>query len=152
MLSTTTEQAKPPPRITRQRGPRPRSTNPAVRLDEAMAILQERRADLIQQAERLAIELTLQGRSITADDLRGIETGEIHRQFVGRALLTLAQLGILRAVGYRNSEVPGNHARPVRIWQMDDRAAAERWLRDHPLPKPLPNTQLTMFGTAEPQR
>jgi hypothetical protein len=47
----------------------------------------------------------------------------------------LATAGILRSAGYEKSCRPVAHSRPVSVWQLADRDAAEKWLRDHP---PLP--------------
>lgn len=150
MLPSPPDETKPlVPRITRQRGTKPRSLDPAYRRDEALAGLQDRRGPLVRHATRRLIELALTGATVSADDLRDIETGPISRQFVGAVVRLLRKRGILRAIGYHPSAAPGSHARPILFLQLDDRAAAERWLIDHPPFPPPPKTQQHLPGVEQ---
>lgn len=140
MIPTHNPPAKPP-HLRRQRGPRPRSNDPAFRLDEAMATLQDRRAHLIRAGQRRLIELALAGATVSTDDIRDIETGPVQRHFAGAVPRRLHRLGILQPIGYQPSAVPGSHARPILQWRLSDRAAAELWLKEHPELPPVPPTQ-----------
>jgi hypothetical protein len=53
-------------------------------------------------------------------------------------------------VDYAVSTRPEAHARPVAVWALADRAAAVRWLAEHPLPTlpPPPADQPSLFGYA----
>lgn len=133
----TPDKASPPLKIRRQRGARIESGNPANRRDAAMARLNERRAHLIRMAQRKVIRLALAGKTVSADDLRNIEVGDVERHFVGAVFRTLNAAGVLQAAGYRATAVPGSHARPILAWHLRDRQTAERWLADHPDPDPL---------------
>ena len=140
MLPAHSPPAKPP-HLRRQRGTRPRSTDPAFRLDEAMATLQDRRAHLIRTGQRRLVTLALTGATVSTDDLRDMETGPVQRHFAGAVPRRLHALGILLPVGFAPSAVPGSHCRLIRTWRLADRSAAEAWLRDHPELPPVPPTQ-----------
>lgn len=130
---------KPPPplKVRRQRGARIESGNPANRCDAAMGQLVDRRARWIRIAQRLIVRLALAGKTVSADDLRNIDVGGIERNFFGAVFRLLNSAGVLIAAGYRPSEVPANHARPILMWVLRDRSKAEEWLRNHPDPDPL---------------
>lgn len=130
-----------PPHLRRQRGTRPRSNDPAFRLDEAMATLQDRRAHLIRAGQRRLIARALTGATVSTDDIRDLETGPVRRHFAGAVPRRLHALGILQPIGYQPSAVPGSHARPILHWRLADRAAAELWLQEHPELSPVPPTQ-----------
>jgi hypothetical protein len=70
----------------------------------------------------------------TADDVRdALDLPEgIDPVCLGAVPIALARAGIVRRVGYVPTCRPDAHARPVSLWALADRAAAVRWLADHP--------------------
>jgi hypothetical protein len=46
--------------------------------------------------------------------------------------LPLVERGIIASAGYRRSERPEAHGRPLTVWQLADRAAALAWLAAQP--------------------
>lgn len=119
-----------------------------VRRDAALNLLRQRRAALVRDLTRAAVRLALTGDDITADDVRAVVPipEGIKPVVVGAAMRDLADTGIIRRVGYRNSQRPEAHARPLSVWRLADAAAAHAWLAAHP---PLP-TESTPRNTDDP--
>jgi len=44
----------------------------------------------------------------------------------------LAKAGVIRRARYEPTCRPAGRGRPITVWQLADRAAAKRWLYDHP--------------------
>ena len=73
---------------------------------------------------------------VTADDVRDrvkVPPG-IDPRCLGAVPGPLARAGAIRSAGYAKSTRPETHARVLVAWRLADRAAAMRWLRDHPAP------------------
>ena len=107
------------------------------RRDAALNLLRAHRAAIIRDLTRTAVRLALERCEITADDLRvviPIPPG-IKPVVVGVVFRDLADAGIIRRVGFRNSKRPAAHARPLAVWQLTDADAAHAWLAAHP-PQP----------------
>lgn len=111
---------------------------PARRKDAAHAILRARRWRIICLARRamLSAALVRPDRTTTADDAwdawpNGLPVG-IGPKCLGAVPGDLARAGILRAVGYRPTCRAIAHARPLRLWQIVDDAAALAWLDANP--------------------
>jgi hypothetical protein len=102
--------------------------------DAALALLAERRASLVRAGQRALLGALLERGEATADDVRALVPlpAGIRPCLYGAVPLPLADLGLIRAAGYRRTERPQGHARPVAVWQLADRAGAVTWLRDHP--------------------
>lgn len=78
----------------------------------------------------LAIEIAREQGYVTADDLRhaienlGIRLRKSYNIF-GAILASLKRKGILRIAGYKPSEVPTSHARPIAIFVLNREADAQ---------------------------
>lgn len=122
---------------------------------EAFAILTVARKTVIRRAQRALLTVLLETGSATADDLRELVDlpPGINAKCFGAAPGVLARSKIIRADGFAKTCRPVGHARPVTIWKLADRPAAERWLRNHPdLPDPDESegaaaSQLVLFPT-----
>jgi len=101
---------------------------------DALATLAERREIYVLRGRRALLHALLGLGNATADDVRAMVElpGDVDPKCLGAVPGALARKGIIRAVGYRRSARPEGHARPVTVWRLADRAAAERWLREHP--------------------
>jgi hypothetical protein len=109
--------------------------------DAALQLLAERRALYVRHGRRALLLRLLAAGIATADDVRAaVELpGGISPRCYGAVPTPLADAGLIRPAGYRPSERPEAHARPVTVWQLADRAGALAWLAAHPdLPEPEP--------------
>ena len=107
------------------RGRRRKPDMVAVEAQRDLCVLRGRRA--------LLLDLLATG-SATADDVWdavAIPKG-VDRRCLGSVPRLLARLGIIRSAGRVRSVRPDCHGSPIHLWQLADRGAAERWLRDHP--------------------
>lgn len=110
-----------------------RAAGEARKLD-ALALLADRREAVVRRAQRALLAVLLEAGSATVDDVRAaveLPAGVGPKCF-GAAPGMLARAGIIRAAGFAKTCRPTAHARPVTVWQLADRAAAVRWLTDHP--------------------
>jgi hypothetical protein len=85
------------------------------------------------------LEVLLRNGIATADDVRSaIELPPgIDPRCLGSVPGVLAYAKIIRAAGFVRSARPERHASWLQVWELADRAAAERWLLDHPnMPDP----------------
>lgn len=120
---------------------------------EAHAFLEERRDIHIRRARRAFLEHAIEYGFVTADDVRdAIELPDgLDPKLLGPVPTPFAQAGIVERVGYRNSIREASHARPISVWKLRDRAAAERWLRDNPVESEEERrkrpVQLSLFDT-----
>jgi hypothetical protein len=73
-------------------------------------------------------------------------------RFLGAVPKPLQALRIIAGRGYEKSKRPEAHCRPLVLWGLVSRDAAERWLRDHPEPPPAPAAQSELFAVAPPSR
>lgn len=102
--------------------------------DAAHALLTDRRAVYVRRGQRALLTALLATGTATADDVRDavdLPPG-IDPVCLGAVPGALARAGIIRRVGYVPTCRPDAHARPVSVWALADREAAERWLADHP--------------------
>lgn len=105
-----------------------------ARRDEALALLANRRDLYVLRGRRALLTAVLAVGQATADDVRdALELpADIDPVCLGAVPVALARAGIVRRVGYVPTCRPDAHARPVSLWALADRAAAIRWLADHP--------------------
>ncbi|MFO0821976.1 MAG: hypothetical protein U0792_02470 [Gemmataceae bacterium] len=103
------------------------------RRDAALNLLRVRRADLIREFTAAALRVALERGEVCADDVRplvAIPDG-ISPKLVGCVFRDLADAGILRRVGFRNSARPAARARPLSVWRLADPAEATARLAAH---------------------
>jgi hypothetical protein len=100
----------------------------------ALALLADRREAVIRRAQRALLTVLLETGLATADDVRELVKlpPGIGPKCFGAVPLALARAGIIQPNGFRNTARREGHARPVTVWRLADRAAALRWLADHP--------------------
>ncbi len=103
---------------------------------DALAMLADRRDLCVLRGRRALLTALLATGEATDDDVRDTLTlpGGIDPVCLGAVPGALARAGIIRRVGYVPTCRPDAHARPVSVWTLADRAAAVRWLADHPDP------------------
>src|SRR5437016_4857898 len=101
--------------------------------DDALNLLRVRRAELIRDCTSAALRVALDRGEVTADDVRALVPipPNISPKLVGVVFRDLADAGILRRSGFRNSNRPAAHARPLSVWRLADAAAASAWLTAH---------------------
>jgi len=105
-----------------------------------LASLRERRAVFVRRGQRALLERLLQSDTATADDVR--QTVELPNgldpKLFGAVPGPLARAGIIEQAGYRATERPKAHSRPVIVWRLRDSEKALGWLAEHPdlLPDP----------------
>jgi hypothetical protein len=97
-----------------------------ARRDAALALLRVRRRDLIAACTAAALRLALDRGEVCADDVRALVAipDDISPKLVGVVFRDLADAGILRRAGYRNSTRPAAPARPLSVWRLADPDAA----------------------------
>jgi hypothetical protein len=110
------------------------SDNGEARRDAALNLLRVHRAAIIRDLTRAAARLALERHEITADEVRAVVPipPGIKPVVVGAVFRDLADAGIIRRIGYRNSKRPAAHARPLAVWRLADAAAAHAWLAAYP--------------------
>ena len=104
------------------------------RRDAAHAVLDARRESIIRQARRVLLTVLLERGAATMDDVRVvvIVPPGVDPVCLGSVPGAMARAGIIRADGAVRTSRPMAHARPLTVWRLVDRDAAEGWLRDHP--------------------
>lgn len=113
---------------------------------DALALLADRRAVYVRRGQRALLAALLAMDTATADDVRdAVELpAGIAPVCLGAVPSALARARIIGRDGYVLTCRPTAHARPVSVWRLLDRAAALRWLADHPdLPDPGDDDQAT---------
>ncbi len=106
---------------------------------DALAVLSTHREAVIRRAQRALLTVLLETGSATVDDVRELVElpPGVGPKCFGAAPGALARAKIVRADGFAKTCRPVGHARPVTVWALADRTAAERWLRNHPdMPPP----------------
>jgi hypothetical protein len=114
-------------------------TEGRVRRDRAHDLLEEYRQWLITAARRALLVRLLAYPTATIDDVRDVVTipPGVDPVCMGAAPGALSRAGIIERAGYAETGRAVAHARPVSVWRLADRAAAERWLAEHPA-EPMP--------------
>lgn len=94
--------------------------------DAALTLLRARRAGLVRACTAAALRVALDRGEVSADDVRAAVPipADISPKLVGVVFRDLADAGILRRSGFRNSTRPAAHARPLSVWSLTDAAAA----------------------------
>lgn len=146
MICEDTDGDNPAPlKIHRQRGPRIKSSNPAVRRDAALNHLQQGNQRRQRLLCRHIVQRLLTAGEATSDECTGFDDGDRRRLFVGAAFAALRKAGVAVGAGWIPSRVPKNHCRPVVRWALANADIARQWLADHPAPPPAgPPVQLTL--------
>lgn len=106
----------------------------AARRDDALGMLAAQRTLYVLRGRRALLAALLAHGEATADDVRAaveLPPG-ISPKLFGAVATPLAKAGIIEQAGYALTARPEAHARPVAVWRLADRAAAERWLAAHP--------------------
>ena len=103
------------------------------RRDKALSLLRVRRADLIRECTVAALRVAIDRGEVCADDVRTLVKipPDISPKLMGVVFRDLADAGIFRRAGFRNSTRRAAHARPLSVWQLADAAAAVAWLVAH---------------------
>lgn len=101
-----------------------------TRRDAALNMLRAHRADIVRECKTAALRVALDRGEVCADDVRAVVPipSGVSPKLVGCAFRDLADAGVLRRIGFRNSNRPAAHARPVSVWQLADSACAIAWL------------------------
>jgi hypothetical protein len=97
-----------------------------ARRDAALNLLRVRRAYLIRDFAAAALRVALDRGEVCADDVRAAVPipPDISPKLVGVVFRDLGDAGILRRAGFRNSNRPAAHARPLSVWRLADAAGA----------------------------
>lgn len=97
-----------------------------ARRDAALDRLRAHRAALIRECTAAALRVALDRGAVCADDVRPLVEipAGISPKLVGVVFKDLAHAGILRRDGFRNSNRPAAHARPLSVWALADACAA----------------------------
>ena len=106
---------------------------------DAFALLSAHREAVIRRAQRALLTALLETGSATADDVRELVElpPGVGPKCFGAAPGVLARAKVIRQAGFAKTCRPVGHARPITVWALADRPAAERWLQNHPdLPDP----------------
>lgn len=104
------------------------------RKDASLALLATRRAGLMRRAQRALLCELLARERATVDDVRRVvlcPEGICPKVF-GTMPGELARARIVEQDGFAKSTRPEAHARPVSVWRLINRAAADEWLASHP--------------------
>jgi hypothetical protein len=123
---------------------------------DALDLLESQREVYVRRGRRALLEALLRNGSATADDVRKAVKlpARINPKVFGSIPGGLAKLRIIEQAGFAKTCRPEGHARPLALWRLVDRDAAEGWLQDHPdLPDPGgPEKQRSLFDqeTASP--
>ncbi len=130
------------PKLGRARG--------EARKQDALALLQARRAPCVRRGRRALLTCLLAGETATADDIREVVElpPGIDPKLFGSVPGPLVRAGIIRSDGFVKSSRPEAHARPVTVWRLSDRAKAEQWLTANPdYPDLVLGSELPLFPT-----
>lgn len=117
---------------------------------DALALLEARREVYVRRGRRALLTAALRSGTATADDVRdAVELPpDLDPRCLGPVPGRLAYDGVICAAGFTRSARPERHAGWSQVWELADRAAAERWLRDHPdLPDPVDDQATDRQGT-----
>jgi len=103
------------------------------RKDANHAVLDVRRERHLVAARRVLLTVLLDRGKGSADDWRdAVELPDgIDPVCFGAVPKPFALAGIIRRAGFITTSRPVAHARPVTLWELVDRTAAEQWLADH---------------------
>lgn len=114
--------------------PRPCLDDGEARKIAALDLLVDRRDLIVLRGRRALLTALLAVGEATADDVRDLVDlpAGIDPVCLGAVPSVLARAGIIFRIGYSPTCRPDAHARPVSVWRLADRAAAVRWLADHP--------------------
>jgi len=116
---------------------------------EALDRLEAHRESLVFRGRRALLTAMLTGDgTATADDVRAAVDlpANTNPNTFGAVPGPLAKAGIIRMVSLRLSARPKRHAGLNRVWELADRAAALRWLANHPeLPTPENEYEPSLF-------
>lgn len=107
--------------------------------DRGLSIAEDRQKRLARRGGRTVVKLALERPRFTADDLQDeLQLRDhVRHAWIGAIFRAVVVAGVIERCGAEPSRRPANHARLQSIWRLADRAAAERWLADHPeLPDP----------------
>lgn len=104
------------------------------RRDAARARLRAHRARFILRGRRALLFRLLDVGAGTIDDVRLVVVlpPGLNPKLFGCVPDDLAEARIIERVGFTASTRPAAHARPVSVWRLVDRAAAEAWLVANP--------------------
>ena len=121
--------------------------------DAALATLDARRSEYTQRGRRALLKALLTTGTATADDVRDLVElpAGINPKLFGAVPGSLARSGIIRQSGFAKTSRPEAHGRPVIVWALANRAAAEKWLVENP-DKDMPHDrcrQASFFEQAE---
>lgn len=129
------------------------------RKSDAHDLLETRRTNYIRRGRpALLLAMLAVNGTATADDVQAaVELASgIDPRCLGSVPGRLAYDKIIEPAGFTRSTRPERHAGWLQVWRLIDRAAAERWLREHPdLPDPAPaedqaaERQRVLFDTQE---
>lgn len=91
------------------------------------------RQQLLRAARIALLRRLLAAGTATIDDVRCevMVPAGLSPQFFGSTHRPLVRLGLIEKVGYRSSERPETHARPIAVWGLVDRGGAARWIDRH---------------------
>ena len=97
-----------------------------ARRDAALNLHRVRNADTIRRCTAAALRVALERDEVCADDVRALVPipAGVSPKLVGCVFRDLADARILRRVGFRNSNRPAAHARPLSVWALVDTEAA----------------------------
>ncbi|NLF06430.1 MAG: hypothetical protein GX594_00405 [Pirellulaceae bacterium] len=126
---------------------------------DALAAIEARRQVYVRRGRRVMLQKMLDGDgTATADDVREavkLPPG-IDPRCLGSVPGAIAYLKLIRADGFVRSNRPERHASFIQVWRLADRAAAERWLVDHPdmidAVAPVGCSQRSLFPTSPEYR
>jgi len=101
---------------------------------ESHAILESHRHIYVNRGRRVLLQTLLFCGRATADDVRELVElpPGIDPKLFGSVPGPLARAGIIRQAGFAKTCRPQAHARPVSVWALANRQAAEDWLRANP--------------------
>ncbi len=102
----------------------------------AHALLTAHRAALLRRARRAFLGVLFVRGEGTIDDVRAVvpTPSGINPTAFGPFASELAYARIVEAAGFRKTTRPKGHARPVTVWRLIDRDAADAWLAANPEP------------------
>ncbi len=98
-----------------------------------LTALEARREWFVLRGRRALLRCLLDVGVASMDDVRDVVTlpADIDPKLFGSVPSMLAIAGIIFADGFVKSSRPKAHARPLTVWRLVDREAAEQWLTEH---------------------
>ena len=118
--------------------------------DAALTTLDACRHEYTQRGRRALLKALLTTGTATADVIRDaveLPPGTNPKLF-GAVPGPLAKAGIIRQSGFAKTSRPEAHGRPVIVWALANRAAAERWLLENPA-KDMPHDRCRQTSLLE---